>query len=538
MSSRTRRVTLALVVAVVVIIGFATLRVESRSDTASEPGATPTAATPPAVAPAVGQPNVILFLTDDLDRKLMPYMPFTRHYLRDKGAMFDRYYVEQSTCCPSRATILSGQYSHNHGVLGNHAPEGGFLAWRGHGETRALPTWLKARGYRSALLGKYLNEYPYPASYAYAPNRDKKAARRYVPPGWDSWVSPVRGDSYSQFGYGLNIDGRVDTATRPNYLDGDLGRRLTSMIGGADGMDFREGGKFAYYSSYSPHTPYGHPARFDSRFKNVHYPHVPSFNEDDVTDKFGISRHRSRLVERGFRRIDRNFRDRIRSVQVLDKTVKRTVQQLRAQGTLDNTYLIFTSDNGYNMGEHRLNSAKYNQFQETVNLPLFIRGPGIKPGTVVEDLAGNIDLAPTIAEMTGATVPYPVDGISLLPRLTGAVPSLDRDALLISRGLVPMERQALSPLDEVPESKVFSPKRAQAADFNGVVTKRWKLVDYVNSSHYELYDLRNDPYELKNQLPYGAASYNVMLPPKQKVVRILQADLKRLMSCAGSTCSH
>jgi N-acetylglucosamine-6-sulfatase len=481
------------------------------------------------------QPNVVLIVADDLDKKLLRWMPQTRRLLADQGASFDRYYVEQSTCCTSRASILSGQYTHNHGVRGNHYPAGGFFRWHESREAEALPTWLEANGYRSALLGKYLNEYPYPGGYDGTAD-EKQALREFVPPGWQSWFSPVDGTPYRQRDTVLNENGAVDGAPRAGYLDQLMGDRLLDLADGLDGMRFRDGGRFVYYASYSPHSPYPHPDRYDDQFRKVRYPRTPSFDEADVSDKYGLSGVRARLTAEKVAVIDETFRERIRSVQVLDANVGTLVRRLEAQGTLDDTYIVFTSDNGYNMGEHRLDIAKYNQFEETVSVPLIVRGPGIAPGTRISELAGNIDLAPTVADMTGTQAPDWVDGVSLLPLLTGEATDLERQHLLLSRGLIPMEKEALSAIEEFPETVVESPRHARLSDFNAVVTERWKLVDYINSDREELYDLRRDPHELDNLMVGGWQSMQHMPPWQRDLVRDLRRTLKLLLRCEGADC--
>ena len=172
----------------------------------------------------------------------------------------------------------------------------------------------------------------------------------------------------------------VDTAPRTGFLDQLMGDRLLDLVDGLDGMSLREGGRFVYYASYSPHSPYAAPERYDADFQDVRYPRTPSFDEADVSDKYGLSGVRGRCPPRRSPHIDETFRQRVRSVQVLDANVGALVRRLEAQGTLDDTYVVFTSDNGYNMGEHRLDIAKYNQFEETVSVPLLVRGPGIEPG--------------------------------------------------------------------------------------------------------------------------------------------------------------
>ena len=484
---------------------------------------------------AAAQPNVVMIVADDLDKKLLRWMPQTQRLIGDQGATFDRYYVEQSTCCTSRASILSGQYTHNHGVRGNHYPAGGFFRWHEGGESTALPTWLEANGYRSALLGKYLNEYPYPNGYD-GTEAEKAALAEFVPPGWQSWFSPVGGTPYRQRDTVVNVNGEVDTAPRPEFLDRVMGDRLLELTDGLDDMSLRDGGKFIYYSSYAPHSPYAAPEELNAEFRDLRYPRTPSFDEEDVSDKYGLSGARGRLTAAKIADIDQAFRERVRAVQVLDANVGALVRRLEAQGTLDDTYIVFTSDNGYNMGEHRLDIAKYNQFEETVSVPLLVRGPGIQPGTRISELAGNIDLAPTVADMTDTPAPDRVDGLSLLPLLDGTAAALPRKHLLLSRGLIPLEKKALAAVEEFPETVVESARHARLSDFNAVVTKRWKLVDYINSDREELYDLRDDPYELTNLMVGGWQSLRLMSPARQDLVRELRRTLKLLLKCEAAGC--
>lgn len=344
------------------------------------------------------------------------------------------------------------------------------------------------------------------------------------------------GTPYRQRDTVVNVNGAVDAAPRSEFLDQLMGDRLLDLVDGLDGMNLREGGKFVYYSSYSPHSPYASPERFRNEFTSVRYPRTPSFDEDDVSDKYGLAGVRGPMTASKIAHVDEAFRERVRSVQVLDANVGALVRRLDAQGTLDDTYIVFTSDNGYNMGEHRLDIAKYNQFEETVSVPLLVRGPGIEPGTRIDELAGNIDLAPTIAEMTGTPVPTRVDGLSLLPLLDGAAETLPREHLLLSRGLIPLEKKALSAVEEFPETVVESPRHARLSDFNAVVTQRWKLVDYINSDREELYDLRKDPYELTNLMVGGWQSMKVMPPWQRDLVRDLRRTLHRLLKCEAAGC--
>lgn len=482
---------------------------------------------------AADRPNVIVIVSDDLDTSVMPYLPNVQKLIGDQGATLDRFYVEQGTCCTSRATILSGEYAHNHRVEANAWPLGGFERWHDFREKNALPVWLDKAGYRTALMGKYFNEYPAPASF---PEDVKKASMTFVPPGWDDWMVPVQGNAYAQDHYRLNVNGTVDPEFRTTFLDDVLGDHLDSLAGGASGFDLAAGGNFLYYASYSPHTPYAYPEKYADQFSDLTYPRKPSFDEADVSDKFGMTRTKHLLGAAKEAEIDAAYRDRVRSVQELDHNVANLVTELRDQGTLDNTYIMFLSDNGYNMGEHRREIGKYNQFEETVRVPMMVRGPGITPGTRIEDVVGNVDLAPTIAAITGATPAYAVDGVDLLPLLSGKVDSLDRDGLLLGRALLPAYRTAPAPIDEVPENFVADDRISRLNDFTGVVTRRWKLIRYTHMPHEELYDLRNDPYELTNLLPADAASYAAMDPAMQQVVTRLRSSLDRLVACQGVDC--
>jgi N-acetylglucosamine-6-sulfatase len=483
--------------------------------------------------PAATRPNVVFILTDDLDYSLMPYMPNVNALIKDEGASFTHFDVEQSSCCPSRASILSGLYAHNHGVIGNVWPEGGYDRWKETKQDDDLPVWLDQAGYRSAMLGKYFNEYPFhPGSHL--SNEQKQQLREFVPPGWESWASPVQGNAYAQDHYKLNVDGHVDPEFHTDYLDSFLGQRAIDLVDGDDGFDFAHGGQFIYYASYSPHTPYASPDALHDQFSDVQYPRTPDFDEADVSDKFGLTRHRKPLTAADEATIDETFRERIRSVQTLDANVAKLVQALADQDALDDTYIIFTSDNGYHMGNHRREIGKYTQFQNDVSVPFYIRGPGIAPGSTYDDVAGNIDIAPTIAEIAGASTAQ-VDGVSLLSRLHGG-PPLTRRYYLLGRALTPTNATSATGLEEPTDPDGENDRSSQLNDFTGVTNGRYKLIRFTHLPHEELYDLQNDPYELNNLLAHDQASYAAMTPKGREVVDTLRAALDRLVDCAGVDC--
>jgi N-acetylglucosamine-6-sulfatase len=533
--SRSRLVAIALTVLAALAfaaLGLRDVGAASDSQTHGAQLASDRGAGKPAPA-AQKRPNVVVILTDDLDKSLMPYMPNTTRLIRDQGADFSNFYVEQSSCCPSRASILSGDYAHNHGVIGNTWPQGGYDRWKQTKQDDDLAVWLSKAGYRNAMLGKYFNEYPYHPGSRLSEAR-KTRLREFVPPGWHSWASPVQGNAYAQDHYKLNVDGRVDRDFHSDYLDSWLGQRVLDLVDGSDGFDFAKGGQFIYYASYSPHTPYAYPKSLQGTFTDARYPRTPDFDEADTSDKFGLTRQRALLTHHDVRTIDETFRARIRSVQILDQTVAKLIQALVDQDALDNTYIIFTSDNGYHMGNHRREIGKYTQFQNDVSVPFYIRGPGIEPGSTFADVTGNIDIAPTIAEIAGAQTPE-VDGVSLLSRLHGG-PPLERKYYLIGRALTPSNAHSAEGLEEPDDPNGETDRSSKLNDFTGVTDGRFKLVRYTHLPHEELYDLKKDPYELNNLLADDATSYAALSPRAREAVDTLRAELDTLVDCAGATC--
>ena len=235
------------------------------------------------------RPNVVLIVADDLDKKLMRWMPRHRRLIADQGATFDRYYVEQSTCCTSRSTILSGQYTHNHGVRGNHYPAGGFLRFHDGQESVALPTWLEANGYRSAMLGKYLNEYPFPGGYnGTAAEKDAmkrvRAARvaGLGQPGRRRAVPPARHHLERSTASSTPSRGRSSsTSSWP------IGCSTWSTAGTGWICARAASSSTTRPTHRTPPTP--RPHAYDDDFTDVHYPRTPNFDEADVSDKYGLA---------------------------------------------------------------------------------------------------------------------------------------------------------------------------------------------------------------------------------------------------------
>ncbi|HYV14740.1 MAG TPA: sulfatase [Conexibacter sp.] len=478
---------------------------------ARAPARTPRqAASPVAVGAPVGgafaprRPNIVFILTDDLTSDLLPYMPNVEA-LRRRGTSFSNYFVTDSLCCPSRASILTGEFPHDTGVFRNTGPDGGFLAFHARGEERSTyATSLQAAGYRTALMGKYLNQY--------RPGRIRTAlGGPYVPPGWSDWV--VAGNGYPGFGYRLTRNAHVvHRGYRPrDYLTNVLAHEGVEFAGraAADGVPF-----MLNVWTFAPHAP-ATPAPQDAhRFATVTAPRDPAFDEADLSDKPLWLRHHAPLGPLQLQRIDDAFRQRVRSVQAVDRMVGRIEQRLRAAGVARNTYIVFSSDNGFHLGQHRLTPGKLTAYDPDVRVPLIVTGPGVPAGHVVDAMTQNTDLCPTFAELAGAQPPPHADGRSLAPFLRGEDPPDWRDAVLIEHhGNV----TGLGDPDLPPAGSGNPPT------YEALRSKDALYVEYADGER-ELYNLATDPFELDNLADAA--------PPA--LLARLSASLAAMAGCHGA----
>ena len=358
------------------------------------------------------QPNVVVVLADDLDAALGTIGPSTTPNIFDRiaaaGATFERAYVTDSLCCPSRTTLLRGQYTHNHGVLTNGGATGGYERYGPLDlEASTLATWLRAAGYQTALVGKYINGYPLPADPL------------HVPPGWTAWVSPSDGNPYGSYNYTLNVDGRPERHGRAaeDHITDVLAGHADAFLERAARSDAPF---FALVAPYAPHAPADPAPRHAALLPDLAAPRGGSYDEADVSDKPAAIAGRPPLRPAQQASGDALHRNRVLSMMAVDEMVGRLVATLEAGGQLADTVVLFTSDNGFHIGQHRLPQGKMTAYEEDIRVPFFVRGPGIAAGTVITDvLVGNVDLAPTVAELAGAATPDFVDGRSLAPWLRG-----------------------------------------------------------------------------------------------------------------------
>ncbi len=494
------------------------------------------AATPPppaahgtALAKGPKRPNIVFVLTDDLDTEYpdgswIDHYPRLRQLLADQGTTFSNFFVSLSLCCPSRSSILRGQYAHNTQIFTNGGAGGGFQKAHDLGlEESTIATWLHDIGYRTILLGKYLNGYP------------GNLGAEYVPPGWDEWYSGER-NQYLQFDYDLNENGEiVSYGTDPeDYLQDVIRGKATDFIrrtaAAAEPKPF-----FMWMPTYSPHQPATFAPRHADAFPDVQAPRPPTFNEEDVSGHPRWVQNRPLLTEAQIEQIDRLYRKRLQSMLGVVDTVEDLLRTLQETQQLDNTYIFFSSDNGFHLGQHRLPAGKNTEFEEDLRVPMIVRGPGVPAGRVLEHLTLNIDFAPTFAELAGLKAPDFVDGRSLVPLLRPHPPPLERwrQALLLEHGFLQTgdigrtSADASSTLEPPDPFDLALTQPQMPQPFEGIHTSNLVYVEYQNAAgERELYDLDADPYE--------RASIAETADPD--LVGQLSAWLEMLRSCAGGGC--
>lgn len=467
------------------------------------------------------RPNIVFILTDDQAADTLIHMPKAQELLVDQGVQMTNFFVNVPLCCPSRATILLGQYSHNSGIITNGGSTGGFRTFYKKGlEKKTIAAGLWVSGYKTVLLGKYLNGYPGGA-----------IKRTYIPPGWDEWYSPVVGDPYSNYDYKLNENGEIVKYRHDpeDYLTDVLREKAIDFILRHTDNDQPF---FMYLAVYAPHGPAIPAPRHEHLFTDLAAPPDPSYNEEDVSDKPSYIREREPLTPEAQEEIDGYYRTRIQSLQAVDEMIAKIVETLRETGKLDNTYIFYTSDNGVHLGHHRLEAGKHTPYSVDIRVPMIVRGPGIPAGEIREQIAGNVDLAPTFAEIAETSYPNSCDGRSLLQVLRGDILGVNwRDGYLIQQWIEktgepkgPAGDTTLEPPDPT-EIPIASGLKPALPPFEGLQTAEFKYVEY-ETGELEFYDLRADPYELNN-LAGG-------LDPKFQ--KQLSTWLRNLSSCAGAAC--
>ncbi len=444
------------------------------------------------------RPNIVFVLADDFSMNLLRHLPAVRTMQR-QGTTFDSYFITNSLCCPSRTTIMTGQYSHNTGIFRNHGATGGYRAFRSKQlDQDTFATDLQQAGYRTAMMGKFLNEYE-PGT------TDDPSLNQ--PAGWDEWA--LGADAYKNYHYNLNQTGEVvHYAGEPeDYLTDVISERGREFIErtAAEKQPF-----LLEVSTYTPHKPYTPAERHKHLFKDEKVPRVKSYDQPNIDAPKWLASQELTAAQK--KKMDSQYRKRLRSVQAISDLIENLREQLRKSGVEDNTYFVFSSDNGYHMGEHAMVSGKMTAFNTDINVPLVVVGPDVPAGHKVSELTQSIDLRPTFSDLAGAPVPQTTDGASLAPLWRGG--TNERDFVLVEhRG----------PNHDPNDPDVDTFRSPNPPDYGALRGKSWLYVEY-GTGEREYYDRAKDPSERRNI----AASLS------KAELRDLHQKLKAAEACAGA----
>ncbi len=523
----------------------AEVSVATTSTTSATTTSAPAASTTRKPARKPGRPNVVMMIVDDMRADDLQYMPNTRRLLGSNGVTFTNSFAPYPLCCPARASIFTGQYTHNHGVYSVAAP----YAFPALKDQSTLATWLQGGGYSTVFLGKYMNGY----GYLPKPGRTTGNSLRYVPPGWTDWRAsiegglpkshPDHGSTYLYYNTTLSDNGRGFSNYKGQYQSevfGSLSRRIILERAASKKP-------FFFYASYAaPHNggpqerddvkyvtddqgntvKFGTPARPDwvkGKFDDV-ITAAPGADwlDPDPSDK---PEHLRNLIAPNAVELEamlRLTRQRAESLYVVDKQVKRTVKALADSGELENTLVIFTSDNGYFLGEQRIRAGKVLPHDPSLRTPLLMRGPGIPAGEVREDPFLSIDFAPTIAAAARVTPGLPVDGVSMLGVARRGDAGWHRPVLTETgpKSVIRDTDEAGKPLD------VDDPGPRDLRWLIGIRTSRYLYVDAASKEEV-LYDMATDPDQYHNL---------VADPAYADVLSLLREQLARLRACDAAAC--
>jgi arylsulfatase A-like enzyme len=416
-----------------------------------------------------GHANIIFILTDDLAWNLVKYMPNVKK-MQQAGVTFTNYFVTDSLCCPSRTSMFTGKYPHNSGVFTNSGDDGGYATYLRLGnDPETFAVTLHESGYRTAMLGKFLN--------GYDPNMNEAAM------GWSEW--DVAGQGYPEFNYDLNQNGKVMHygMTDADYLTDVLSRIAQGFVGGTSIDPF-----LIEVATFAPHAPYVPAPRHKNLFPKLTYPQTPAFNARPSASDPAWLQALPALTAKQITNIDTIFRKRAQAVQAVDEMIGKLQDLLTSSGHNKDTYVFFASDNGYHMGERSQLPGKQTAFDTDIRVPLIVTGPGVPAGITLKQIVQNIDLCPTFSELAQTPAPQTVNGRSLAPLLHGEAVSDWRNAALVEH-----HDAKYDPND--PDADTGVTKKPPT--YNALRTAEAVYVEYV-TNETEFHDHKTDPDELTN----------------------------------------
>jgi N-acetylglucosamine-6-sulfatase len=461
-----------------------------------------------APAPSAARPNVVVVMTDDQDFRSMSTLPNVRKLIGDRGTQFTTSLVNYPLCGPSRSTFLSGEYAHNHHVEWNQPPQGGYEKFDGR---QTLPVWMHRAGYRTIHIGKYINDYGL-------------ADPTEIPKGWDDWHGTVDPSTYHYYGTTFNDNGHLHTYGHKasDYSVDVAARKAEQAISSATR---RHKPFFLNIAPIAPHTlaegakAEGTPAvpapRYAKVFANTPLPRYPDFNEADISDKPPTLQafFPNLLTAQQISDLTEHYRGRMGSLLAVNDLVGGVIKRLKQTHQYRNTVVIFTSDNGWILGEHRLNDpitetgmasgAKYVPYDGSSRVPLYMAGPGVPRGRKISGPVVNADLPATILGFAHAKATRPLDGMNL-------VPVLKQPSLLDGRGVL-IETGA-------------NPRNLPT--YIAVRTERYRY-ELEDDGLEGFYDLEKDPWEMTS-IPND--------PRYAKIKAILRRAALKLQHCKGKSC--
>lgn len=518
----------------------------------------------PEAAMAAGKPNIVVLQTDDqtaatlhatfVNRhgKRRPVMPNTLKLVVGQGVEFKDYYVSDPVCSPSRAALLSGQYGHTSGLVRNSGNRGGARGLtRSPVFTAGLPTALNRAGYHTAHFGRLTNNYGDPDGYS-----DPEP-----PKGWDTWVTDWGSQGVRRYyGYYLNVNGKIrgpygkahyrkfrnkdprscpHAKVRCNYH--------TDLITKKAIRDIKSVKKGPFYVQIDYEAPHDGatsgadaepPSRYIGTARRTPFLKPPGFNERDISDKPKLIRRTAkRLTPREFKGLKKRYRKQLEALRGVDDSVGRIIRTLKRQNELGNTYIFFQSDNGYFLGEHRYSKSKFLAYEPSVRVPMAVRGPIAKKGEVSNAIVSNVDLAATITNLAHTDPQLASDGRSFKPLLRKPR-RVGHRAVLLESYLYPSD-----PLDaHLDQTRPFvtgaqsggsasasgatASSSAPPLNYSAIRAGRYKYIEYADGGR-ELYDLKVDPYELRNKV--HTSRY-------RKVYKYLEDQLAKRRFCDGAAC--
>mmetsp|Transcript_9881 Transcript_9881/g.10962 ORF Transcript_9881/g.10962 Transcript_9881/m.10962 type:complete len:511 (+) Transcript_9881:21-1553(+) len=485
------------------------------------------------VVAAADKKNVVFVLVDDQDLLLgsLACLNKTRSLLIDQGAYFTNAFVATPICCPSRATIQTGRYMHNTKVYDNGC---GGTEWQEGPEKLNVAHFANSNGYKTFYAGKYLNNY----------GTKPVGGVEHIPPGWTRWFGLVGNSKY--YDYDVSNNGTLEhhgSNYATDYFTDYIKNKSISFIKETAGEPF-----FVMLGSPAPHVPNIFAPQYANKYLGIKAPRTPSWNKAPNPDKHWLLREVGPMDEAQIKNSDLTYADRWRALQSVDDMVAEIVHTLEELGILDDTYIIYSSDHGFHLGEFGMGFDKRQLYETDIRVPLLARGPGIKPGMKIDNMVVSVDWAPTILDMMGIAKPDIMDGRSWLPVAHGNAPSVWRDEIMVEYNGPQVDEYGILPADpnratpscpgallpgvmccggehgEAPcdaKNNTYACVRKLSPSENSIYCKFNDDQEFV-----EYYDINKDPWALQNAVNTSSPAHM-----EERFKR-----LKEFFDCSGNDC--